>query len=102
MTAALVPAQIITGRVTYADTGKPVPHAQLEVISSQGQGRHPRRIRDRRRGTVPRESAAGRPLLQRHGLSSRQGSPTSSSPSVSSGPRARSSSPSTSPCPAAS
>jgi hypothetical protein len=36
MTAALVPAQILTGHVTYADTGKPVPHAPLEVMASQG------------------------------------------------------------------
>jgi protocatechuate 3,4-dioxygenase beta subunit len=36
LTAALVPAQVLTGRVSYADTGKPVPHAPLEVISSQG------------------------------------------------------------------
>ena len=36
MTAALVPAQILTGRVTYADTGKGVPHAPLEVMASQG------------------------------------------------------------------
>ncbi len=31
VTLALQPAQIITGRVTYADTGKPVPHAELSV-----------------------------------------------------------------------
>ena len=36
LTAALAPAQIVTGRVTYADTGKPVPHAPLEVMASQG------------------------------------------------------------------
>ena len=36
MTAALVPAQTITGRVTYADTGEGVPHAPLEVRSSIG------------------------------------------------------------------
>ena len=28
------PAQIITGRVTYADSGKPVPHAPLSVSAS--------------------------------------------------------------------
>ena len=33
-TAALIPAQTITGRVTYADTGNGVPHAPLEVRSS--------------------------------------------------------------------
>jgi len=36
MTAALVPAQILTGRVTYADTGKGVPHAPLGLRASQG------------------------------------------------------------------
>jgi hypothetical protein len=35
-TAALIPAQIITGQVTYADTGKVVPHATLEVMAIQG------------------------------------------------------------------
>jgi RNA polymerase sigma factor (sigma-70 family) len=33
----LQPAKIFTGRVTYADTGKPVPHAQLQVMAS-GEG----------------------------------------------------------------
>ncbi len=36
LTAALAPAQIITGRVTYADTGKGVPHAALDLLASQG------------------------------------------------------------------
>ena len=36
LTAALAPAQIINVRVTYADTGKPVPHAPLEVMASRG------------------------------------------------------------------
>ena len=35
-TAALIPAQTIIGRVTYADTGKGVPRARLEVRSSTG------------------------------------------------------------------
>ena len=30
------PAQILNVRVTYADTGEPVPHAPLEVMASQG------------------------------------------------------------------
>jgi beta-lactamase regulating signal transducer with metallopeptidase domain len=34
LTLALEPAQIITGRVTYADTGNPVPHAPLSVSST--------------------------------------------------------------------
>jgi RNA polymerase sigma factor (sigma-70 family) len=39
LTIALEPAQIITGRVTYADTGKPVPHAPLAVSSiARGRG----------------------------------------------------------------
>jgi RNA polymerase sigma factor (sigma-70 family) len=33
VTLALVPAKIIKGRITDADTGKPVPHAQLSVLS---------------------------------------------------------------------
>jgi len=33
VTLAMEPAKIITGRVTYADTGKPVPHASLEIIA---------------------------------------------------------------------
>ena len=36
VTMALRPAQIITGRVTYADTGKPVPHAPFIVGASGG------------------------------------------------------------------
>jgi hypothetical protein len=36
LTAALAPAQIIKGRVTYGDTGEPVPHAPLELMASQG------------------------------------------------------------------
>jgi hypothetical protein len=37
VTMALRPAQIITGRVTYADTGKPVPHASL-IVNARGGG----------------------------------------------------------------
>jgi hypothetical protein len=33
LTAAMEPAKFIMGRVTYADTGKPVPHAALEIVS---------------------------------------------------------------------
>ena len=33
VTLALVPAKIIKGRITDAGTGKPVPHAQLSVLS---------------------------------------------------------------------
>ena len=69
MTAALAPAQILNVHVTYADTGEPVPHAALKVIGQPRAGRHGRRIRDRRRGTVPREFLPGRWHLQRLGLS---------------------------------
>jgi len=33
--ARLEPAQVITGRVTYADTGLPAPHARLTISASQ-------------------------------------------------------------------
>ena len=36
VTLALQPVQIITGRVTYADNGKPVPHAKLGIRADQG------------------------------------------------------------------
>ena len=36
MTVALMPAQVVSGRVTYADTGEGVPHVPLEVTSSHG------------------------------------------------------------------
>src|SRR5205807_1665767 len=38
LTLALEPARVITGRITYADTGKPVPHASLEVVAFRGGG----------------------------------------------------------------
>jgi RNA polymerase sigma factor (sigma-70 family) len=41
LTAALVPAQILTGRVIYADTGKGAPHAPLHVMASHGTLRMP-------------------------------------------------------------
>ncbi len=49
LTMALEPAKIIKGRVTYADTARPVPHAWLNVGSqkSEGGGTVDRRIRDR-------------------------------------------------------
>ena len=37
---ALQPAQTITGRVTYADTGKPVPHALIAVFAMTRPRRH--------------------------------------------------------------
>ena len=40
LTLALEPARIIKGRVTDADTGKPIPHAQVSglVLSTETQG----------------------------------------------------------------
>jgi protocatechuate 3,4-dioxygenase beta subunit len=35
VTAALAPSQIVNVRVTYADTGRPVPHAPLQVLAAQ-------------------------------------------------------------------
>jgi hypothetical protein len=35
---ALEPARVIRGRITYADTGKPVAHASLEVVAFRGGG----------------------------------------------------------------
>jgi len=36
VTAAMEPAKVIAGRVTYADTGKPVSHAKIEIIAYRG------------------------------------------------------------------
>ena len=36
VTMALEPAKIIAGRVTYADTGKPVSHAPIHILSYKG------------------------------------------------------------------
>jgi protocatechuate 3,4-dioxygenase beta subunit len=38
VTAALVPSQVVQVRVTYGDTGKPVPHARLRLMASRGRG----------------------------------------------------------------
>ena len=60
---ALQPARTITGRVTYADTGKPAPHAQVIVGGfdqvQTWRGNSPDRHRGRCRGAVPRESGIG-------------------------------------------
>ena len=37
VTAALAPPQIVNVRVTYVDTGQPVPHAPLRVTADQGE-----------------------------------------------------------------
>ena len=52
VTAALAPPQIVNVRVTYADTGQPVPHAPLRVTASQG------RVA---RSTNPRPTPTGGP-----------------------------------------
>jgi RNA polymerase sigma factor (sigma-70 family) len=36
VTGAMEPARIIFGRVTYADTRKPVPHAAIEIVAFRG------------------------------------------------------------------
>ena len=36
VSAAMEPAKVIAGRVTYADTGKPVSHAAIEIIAYRG------------------------------------------------------------------
>jgi hypothetical protein len=36
ITAALEPAKVIAGHVTYADTGKPVAHAAIEIVAFRG------------------------------------------------------------------
>jgi RNA polymerase sigma factor (sigma-70 family) len=41
LTLALEPARIIRGCVTDADTGQPIPHAQLNVLSITGNGNSP-------------------------------------------------------------
>ena len=97
LTAALVPSQILNVRVTYADTGQPVPHAPLQVRASRGSvswSTSPRPTpREKLASTLTRRTAptASMPILRK---ASRISLPTA----VSSGPRARSSRPSTSPC----
>ena len=53
VTAAMEPAKVITGRVTYADTGKPVPHAVARDLSpiERGPGLHQADSRPTPRGT---------------------------------------------------
>ncbi len=40
VTAAMEPAKVITGRITYADTGRPVPHALVDVWAYRGNRAH--------------------------------------------------------------
>ena len=53
LTAALAPAQIVNVRVTYADTGQPVPHCPAPGVGQPGEGRQ--------RSTNPRRTTQGRP-----------------------------------------
>ena len=101
VTMALRPAQIITGHITYADTGKPVPHARL-IVSSRGQGQRVTRA------TFLQADADGRfrepcaPVTTSSLMPLRlPGSLTFARRKGSSGPRVRSSIPSTYPCRAA-
>jgi RNA polymerase sigma factor (sigma-70 family) len=41
VTAAMEPAKVIIGRVTYADTGKPVPHTAISVRAYRGGPAYP-------------------------------------------------------------
>ena len=41
ITAAMEPAKVIIGRVTFADTGKPVPHAAVSVWAYRGGPAYP-------------------------------------------------------------
>ena len=76
VTMAVEPARIITGRVTYADTGKPAPHAVVEHVdpaidgSSAWAGDFETDAEGRFRANP---GSADR--YQRHGLRSRAGSP---------------------------
>ncbi len=97
VTAALAPPQIVNVRVTYADTGQPVPHAPLQVHGRPGEvanSTNPRQTTKGRPASIPgRRTAlrASRPIP-------RKGSRISLPMGGSIGPRARSSRPSISPC----
>ena len=62
VTVALEPAKVIRGRITEADTGKPISHAEVTVMCYIRNMRHVQPLRGRRRGPVPRQSPVGRPL----------------------------------------
>ena len=69
VTAALAPPQIVNVRVTYADTGQPVPHAPLRVLASRGRVAMVDESETDADGAGPHQFLAGGPLLRRHGLS---------------------------------
>ena len=61
---ALQPAKIFTGRVTYADTGKPVPGAESRSLPAGRVKRGLRRpLPDRCRRSISREPLPGRSSL---------------------------------------
>ena len=97
MTAALVPAQVLTGRVTYADTGKGVPHAPLEVMASHGGVAIPAEFETDDEGRFRVNPPPADRSLQCLGLSAGRTALPDRRANISSGPRARSNSPSTSP-----
>ena len=96
VTAALTAPQIVNVRVTYADTGQPVPHAPLRVIGRPGGDRTFRRIRDRRRRAGPHQFLSDGDADTISWPFPRKDSHTSWPAGVSAGPEARSSRPSTS------
>ena len=63
----LDPAQILTGRVTYADSGQASSCRDRNRLRARQRGNH-LRIRGRRRGPVPRESFASGRLVSHHGF----------------------------------
>ena len=80
VTAALAPSQIVNVRVTYSDTGKPVPHAPLRVTASRGRILMVDQSETDAEGLCPREFLAGGPYLRLSGLFSGR-------PAVPHGPR---------------
>ena len=101
MTLALEPAKIIRGRITDADTGKPIPHAQLRVLSySKDVGGTVNEFEADAEGRFRANPLSGRPLR-----SFRDGSRGAALPGrleiVRTGPRGRSSIRWTWPCPEA-
>jgi RNA polymerase sigma factor (sigma-70 family) len=73
VTLTLAPGRLLEGRVTAEDTGKPVPHAEVELWSGErvradAQGRYLLRPRSERSYTVQATAPAGLPYLRREKL----------------------------------
>ena len=99
--AALQPARTVTGRVTYADTGKPAAHARVRVGGGgPGGGRFIAAETDAEGRFRVRPMASDSPL--RLGRSSRWPALFRRRDELATGPRGRPSRPSTWPCPGAS